>query len=86
MRGDHRELDDIALKQGEEWAERMFSRLLMWDRSIPSRWPGTRAYARALVLGFARHIDPVDRERLVAILYETAVTRWRGFGGARSFS
>jgi|KBSSwiStaDraftv2_1062776.scaffolds.fasta_scaffold5948105_1 hypothetical protein len=74
-----RELDETALKQGVDWAERMFSRLLMWGHQLPTRWPGTREYARALVLGFARHSDPVVRERLVLILHGTAESKWREF-------
>ena len=76
-----RELDEIASKQGVEWAERMFSRLLMWSRNIPAHWPGTREYARALVFGFARHAAPLERERLVLILHGTAEAKWREFAG-----
>jgi len=79
MRAYDRELDETATQQGVDWAERMFSRLLMWGQRIPARWPGTREYARALVLGFARNADAIDRERLVLILHDTAQSRWREF-------
>ena len=79
MAGNARELEEIASKQGVDWAERTFSRLLMWGRTIPARWPGTREYARALVLGFARHSPSSERERLVLILHRAAEANWREF-------
>jgi hypothetical protein len=79
-----RELDETASQQGADWAERMFSRHLMWGQQIPPRWPGTREYARALVLGFARHSEPALRQRLALILHGTAENRWREFTASDS--
>src|SRR5690349_10954976 len=65
-------LEAAALRHGVEWAERMWTRLVIWGRKVPLEWPGTRAYARALVLGFARSADPELRERLVLVLQRAA--------------
>lgn len=69
-------------QRGRSWAEKMLARLRTRTGDIPHVWPGTWEQARIIVNALTDEgIDQSDRERLVAIVQNSARAAWRELAG-----